>query len=482
MNRIMKLLFQSLAIIFILNLSIYAQRILTLEESISIALKESYNIKTAEYSLISSQKYLEAARMGLRTSVNMELDLPRYSRTLSSQFNPNSGAEEFFELGYTTFESRLRFNQPIIYTNGTFSVVGSIWQRDQFHQLRDIPTDYYTNLSLRLYQPLFTFNNQRAGMMRAEINLLKSERNYTRAEKDIVYEITASFYRLYQAKKNVEIVSEKVNQTEISYNTALNKFKAGLIAEVEALQLEVDLAASKNELLSAKRNFSEARDDFKLLIGLPLEEEIDVTAELEYKPVIVDLSLAIEFALENRTELKNAEADIELSRLNVDEVDSKGNISALLSANYGINRNDNEFRDLFHQFAQDRSVALTLQLPLIDWGRNSREVESAEAVLNQNILSYENQRLQIRKEIMQITNKIESAKARVEVLSKSVEVAQKSYDITLIRFQAGNITSFDLSQMQLRLTDAKINSLNALIDYKLAIADLSRRTMKDFGL
>ena len=75
---------------------------------------------------------------------------------------------------------------------------------------------------------------------------------------------------------------------------------------------------------------------------------------------------------------------------------------------------------------------------------------------------------------------MESAKARVEVLSKSVEVAQKSCDISLARFQAGTITSFDLSQMQLRLTDAKTTSLNALIDYKLALADLARRTLHDF--
>jgi outer membrane protein len=477
MNIIQKVLF----LLFVFTLSVSAQRILTLEESLSIALRESYSIKSAEYSLIGSQRSLEAARLGLRTSVNMEFDLPRYARTLSSQFNPTTGIEQFFEVGYTTFESRLRFNQPIIYTNGTFSIIGSLWQRDQFNQLQDVPIDYYTNLSLRLQQPLFTFNTQRASMTRAEINLMKSERNYTRAEKEIMYEVTASFYRLYQAKKNVEIVGEKVNQTEISYNTAVNKFKAGLIAEVEALQLEVDLASSRNELLSAERNFNEARDDFKLLIGLPLDEAIDVAAELEYRPVTIDPEAAVQYALANRTELKNTEADIELSRLTVDEVDSRGNVSALLTANYGINRNNEQFKYLFYEFAQDRSVAFTLQLPILDWGRNSREVESAEAMLNQNILAFDNQKQMIRKEVIQITNKIESAKARVEVLSKSVELAQKSYDITLSRFQAGTITSFDLSQMQLRLTDAKINSLNALIDYNLALADLSRKTLMELG-
>lgn len=476
----MKFVFQIILFILILSEVFFAQRILTLDDALAIALKESYGIKSAEYYLISSQKTLEATKLGLRTSVNMEFDLPRYSRTLSSQFNPLAGIEEFFTVGYTTFESRLFFSQPIVFTDGVFSLVGSLWRRDQFNEEQDIPIDYYSNLSLRLRQPLFTFNTLSASLSRAEINLQKSERNYTRAEKEIIYNVTAGFYRLYQAKKSVEITKEKVNQTDISYNTAVNKFRAGLIAEVEALQLEIDLASSKNELLNSERNFMEAKDEFKLMIGLPLDENIDVIAELDYYPIDVDVKTAIDYALANRSELLNSESDIELRNLSVDEVDSRGNISALLTANFGINKNDNTFRDIFQGFAEDRSLVFTLSVPVLDWGRNGREVESARADLDIAYLNHHNQRQQIQKEIIAVINKLESAKARVDVLSKSVELAQKSYDISLARFQAGTITSFDLSQMQLRLTDAKTNSLNALIDYKLAAADLARKTLHDF--
>ncbi|PJB01492.1 MAG: hypothetical protein CO127_03590 [Ignavibacteria bacterium CG_4_9_14_3_um_filter_36_18] len=217
------------------------------------------------------------------------------------------------------------------------------------------------------------------------------------------------------------------------------------------------------------------------MIGLDLSEQFDVAALLEYSPVTINLDEAVEHALNKRTELLNTAADINLNSLTVDEVDSRGNISALITANYGINKNDNVFREVFRDFSEDRSVALTLQVPVLDWGRNSREVESAEANLNLTRLNYINQKQQIEKEIIAVVNKIESAKARVEVLSKSVELAKKSYEISLARFEAGTITSFDLSQMQLRLTNAKTNSLNALIDYKLALADLSRKTMHDYG-
>lgn len=476
----MKSTYKTILIILTLINFTFAQRVLTLQDALSIALEKSYAVKSAELVLLSSQKNLEAAKLGLMTSINMQFNVPSYSRTLSNQFNPLTGTQQFFDYGFTTYEGMLNFTQPIIFTNGTFTLSGDLWKRSQFSSGQQIPTDYYSNLSLSLQQPLFTFNTLKASLTRAEINLEKAQRSYTTTSKDIVYNVTVGFYQLYKAKKNVEITEEKVKQTETSYNTAQNKFKAGLIAEVEALQLEIDLASSRNDLLSAKRTLEEAKNDFKILIGLKLSDSIDVVAQLDYKPVDVNLDEAIDYAIANRNELKNSEADIALSKLSVDEINSQGNISAMLSANYGINKDQNRLQDIFHDFDGSRSVVFTVNVPVLDWGKNKRQVESAEANLNLYKLSYENQKQEIRKEIIEVVDNLNSAKARVETLSKSVELAQKSYDISLARFQAGTITSFDLQQMQLRLTDAKTNSLNALIDYKLALADLDRKTLHDF--
>ncbi len=475
----MKIFSKIVLFLFVFSNFLNAQKILTLDDALSIALSKSYSIKSAAYSLESSQKTLEALQRGLLSSVNLEFDLPNYSQTLSNQFDTQTGTEQFYKLGFTTFEGRIFFNQPIIFSNGTFSLVGSLWKRNQFTAQVE-PIDYYSNISLRLNQPLFTFNSQKASLKRAELNLEKSERNYTKASKDIVYNVTSSFYRLFQAKKNVEISEEKVKQSQVSYTTAMNKYKAGLIAEVEAMQLEVDLASSKNDLLSAQQYYNETKNDFKILIGLTLDEVIDISASLEYKPVEIDENNAVDLALKNNTDLYNMDADIELSNMNIDEVDSKGNVSGLLSANFGVNKVDRKFEEIFHDFSEDRSVVFTLSVPVFDWGKNRREVEAAEAQYKQVTLSYENQKEVVKNNIIALVNKIRSAKARVEVLSKSVELAQKSYDITLKRFETGTITSFDLSQMQLRLTDAKTSSLNALIDYKISLADLARKTFHDF--
>jgi len=466
----------------ILNFSstILAQKALTIDDAIKIALDKSYGIKSAELSRIASEKSLEAFRASLYSRLDLEFDLPSYSKSLTSQFNPLIGKEDFYEIGNSTFEGRLSLAQPLIFTNGRINIVGRMFGREQFGTSIAKSKDYFTNISISINQPLFSFNSQKANLERAELNLQGAKRNYQHAEQNLIYEVKVAFYNLYKIKEGVKISEEKVKQNEESYRTANNKYKAGLIAEVEALQLEVDLASSRNELLSQKRSFKEELNNFKILLGLEIEDKINITSDLEYEQINIDQNSAINSALNNRADLLNQMNDIYLGGLNVEEVDSRKQIKIELNARYGISKNDEEFSSLFNELLDDVNVALTMSIPVWDWGKNSKDVDAAKANLMNEKLVYEKLTKTIKNDVITTINRINSAKARVEVLSKSVEIAEKSYNISLERFKSGTISSFDLAQMQLRLTEAKNNNITALIDYNLAIADLERKTYKKY--
>ncbi len=77
---------------------------------------------------------------------------------------------------------------------------------------------------------------------------------------------------------------------------------------------------------------------------------------------------------------------------------------------------------------------------------------------------------------------LESAQQRLVITRRSEELAEKSYRISLLKFESGDLSSQDLALEQNRLTQARTNSLNAIIDYKQALADLRRKTLWDFEL
>jgi len=471
----MKKILQIAIMILIPTLS-FAQEIYTLDKSIDVALQKSFGITNAKYSLVESEKKLEAFKASLYSKLDLEFDLPNYSNNLTSQFNPATGKEEFYSVGSSRIEGRLRLTQPIIYTNGTVSIIGRVFGRDQFGTYSNSSRDYFSNFGISINQPLFTFNNQRANLERSEINLENAKRSFTHAEQNLIYDVKVAFYNLYKLKEDVKISEEKLKQNEESFETAENKRKAGLIAEVEAMQLEVDLASSRNDLLNSKRSFIEEINNFKILLGIDSEKEIDIISNLLYTPITIDDTSAINSALQNRADLLNQENDIYLSGIRVDEVDARRQIKLELNARYGISNNSTEVSSLYNDLLDDVNIALTLSVPVWDWGQNSMEVEASQANAMIEQITYNNLKKRIQNDVIAAINRINAAKARVEVLSRSVDIAEKSYNISTERFKSGTISSFDLAQIQLRLTEAKNNSLGALIDYNLAIADLERKT------
>ena len=456
---------------------------LTLERCIQIALKESKAVQTAMKHYISSKKSSDAAAMVSAPTVDLDLRLPAYDESLTSQFNPLNRSFEFYQLQSTTVQSTLSINQPIWPTGGTLSLSGDVFGRKQLSGssgASDIRQDYFSSFQVSFQQPFFSPNLLKIAHEGASIRADEATASYRGTMADIVYRVTIAFYYAYRSTQQEAISRELVKQNEDSYETAKGKYGSGLIPEVELLQSEVDLATSRNQALNDQRDAASGKNALKVLLGLPLEAEVELKAELAYVPVAIAQKEAIGKALENRTELLNARRDIRLRELEVDQASSQRHIRVGLSASYGISRNDVELAGALRDFGRNRGVGLSVSLPLFDWGRHSLEVEAAEAMQKSAVVDYDLTEQQIRQEIIDLLSQIEGARSRIEVLAKTVEVANKSYDISLERFRAGTITQNDLAQSRQRLTTAKLNDLSALIDYRVGLADLLRKTLWDF--
>lgn len=457
--------------------------VLSLDQSIALALKQGYAVKNASAQYLSSKKSYESSLRQLRTSVNLSLDAPNFSQSLSSQFNPISQQYEFYQIKTTQLAGTLSINQPLVWTGGTFSFRQYLFGRDQLSGLQgtgNTRRDFFSNFQISFRQPLITPNLLQISEDRALISMEQNRSEFARNQMDIVYNLTEAFYSAYQLAQRLEIARETVNQNEDSYETARGKFNAGLIPEVDVLQSEVDLVSSRNDQLSAERELASALNTLRLLVGLPLEKPVKVTASLAYLQIPVDMQKAIDAALKNRAEVKNASSTIDLRKMDIDAAESKNGFRIDMTATYGLNKSDVNYRTLFQDFGTSRSAAVTLSIPLFDWGSNRLEVESAEIQYQNAIATRDYVREQIRQEITDLVNRIKVAESRIQVLEKSVAVAQKGYDISLERFKSGNINRNDLTLAQQRLTNAKVSNLNALIEYQIGLADLQRRTLWDF--
>ena len=183
-------------------------------------------------------------------------------------------------------------------------------------------------------QPLhsfYSYNNIRSSLKRAELDHERSSKQYRREELNLVYQVSSAYYNLLSLQRSTEIAHLDLERQMEAHEISQNKYAAGLIREVDALQMEVDLAEAQNNHDIAILNEVSAKNSFKELLGLDLNDSITLNNELIYDIVIVDPVLAVDMALKNRLEVREQEIQIELQKLNIKQQRANGMIQGALT-------------------------------------------------------------------------------------------------------------------------------------------------------
>ena len=458
---------------------------LDLDKCIEIANEQSYNMLMLKQNLKVAEYNLTAASNRFRTNVDLNFTAPNYIENISD-YTDTTGIHYYSE-EKLNYSGELVVNQPL-------PTDGNIYLRSGMNNVDDFGNDDKSlkfNTRVSLNQPIeafYAYNRIQAELDRAELDYERSYKSLKRAELDLVYNVSQSFYRMLSAKERKEIAWQDLQRQQSVYETAKNKYDAGLIREAEALQMEIDLGASQNSFDIAAVNLESQSYALKQQLGISLQDSINLLGDYNYKEILVDVEKAVESGLSNRTEIREHEIEIELSGLEIKRRKSQKMINGDISAYYdligvGYSPLGTPFGEAFNETyidLQDRpgnfGVALNINIPLIDWGVNKSLVKAAQANQQRQEYAMDLEMVNIEREIRNTVNQLHSSLRRLKLLEKNVDVAERNFAISNSRFTNGDIDAQELALDRRRLNDAYISHLEAYISYKLLIADLARKT------
>jgi outer membrane protein len=477
---------------------VHAQKILSLQDAIGIALEKSYDMKSLNLSMVQAEQGLIAAKNSFKTNVRMSINSPNWSENVSAIQVPNE-LPVYNSTGSLAYSGNLTITQPLP-TNGNISLSSNLTQTKQTTYLGDTKdklrrSDFISSMSIRLAQPLFTINRIQLDLRNAELNYENASRSKVRRELDIIYNVSQSFYDLYREESNFAMAKDDVDQQTKTTEVAKQKFEAGLIAEVQYLQMEVDLMEARDRLVSSQASLKRQNDEFKQLIGLESTDDVGVKSGFEYTHFDIDMDKAIQEGIKNRSEIRENEITIEQLKISVKETAAQNAIHGDLSAFYdltGVSNSglafDTSSYDLFHSSWEDlrrrplnKGITFTLSVPIWDWGVNNARVESARARLKDSEYRLAEMKKTVERSITDVVTQVRDAESRIEISKRRQELAQKTFDISLERFNIGEITADQLAQDRTRINNAKISYLTAYTNYQLAVANLKRNTLWDFA-
>lgn len=462
---------------------------LSLKASIELAKEKSYTMRNLQENLKIAEYNLKSATSSLKTHIDFSLTMPEFNQTVRT-WDDTTGVS-FYSVKRMDYGGTVTVNQPLI-TNGNIYWETSLNSYDDLYNADRSAT---VNTRLRLRQPidaLYGYNSIRSSLKSARLNYERTNKSLRREELNLEYRVSSSYYNLLSQQRSTEIAKLDYERQTEANQIAQNKYASGLIREVDALQMEVDLAEAQNSYEMALINQESAINSFKELLGIALSDSVVLIDELKYNVVTVDADKAVQYALKNRTELRDQDIAIEQQQMSIRQQKAQGMVRGYFDAyvqKTGTSMTDintaytstlqtstNDFLDRPVNYG----VGVTLSVPLLDWGENKARVRAAEARQRQNFLAKEELERSIETETRNSVAQLNNNLKRLQLLEKNVVIAEKSFAITLQRFSDGDIDSQTLALERNRLNSAYRNHLSAYIAYQLSLADVMRKTLYDF--
>jgi outer membrane protein TolC len=159
---------------------------------------------------------------------------------------------------------------------------------------------------------------------------------------------------------------------------------------------------------------------------------------------------------------------------------AENEFKASLDLSFGLTGTDKQFNGIYDSPNTDRLIALTLDIPLFDWGQKKHNLAATRAQIETVKLSAEEEIKSIKAEIREAYRNLLNQKRQIEIAEKSIKNAELTYDINLERYRNGDLSSKDLQFYQLQLSEQRLSLVQALINNKLALLDLKIRTLWNF--
>ncbi|MDD3273903.1 MAG: TolC family protein, partial [Bacteroidales bacterium] len=182
---------------------------------------------------------------------------------------------------------------------------------------------------------------------------------------DLIQQVKNGFYGIVMMKESLEVLEQSYTNAMESADNIRKMYEQGLASEYDKIRSEVAARNISPTLTQARNGLELAKLQLKVLLSLPLSQEIDVVGDFEqFSGVMLNYSAGFHDVEENSS-LKSL--DIQLEKLNKSyELIRSQRLPVLAGfANYQMQMQNEQF-NFDKPWANSFAVGLSLQIPIFN--------------------------------------------------------------------------------------------------------------------
>jgi outer membrane protein TolC len=452
---------------------------LTLQDAIAMAQSQAPSAQVARSTRDGARDRNDAFNARLRPQLFLTGDAANLNHGINPILQPD-GSTLFVGQAQNESSVQVGFSQAIPLTGGTVSVGSAVSRIDQFGSTT---RKYYQTspvvLSLQqdLFKPRAVVWNERTQSLGATV----AERGYLEAREDVAGATADAFFNLYAqqiALANAE-ANAAINDTLYTLNKG--RYEVGKIGENDLLKSELALLRVKGAVDDAKLARDRAEAALRRTIAYPEGQPLSIVAPDAIPEIDANPDTAVAQALRNSSTMQQNDLDDIVAQHGLAQARSNNRFSATIQASVGFNQTSDVFGQSYQSPLGKQSIAVGLNLPMLQWGAGRADLEGALADQARTSANNKIRRDALAEDARYSALAVQQAQRNILLAAKADTVAEKQFDVARNRYIVSKISNTDLYAAQGEKDAAVIAYVQALRNYWTAYYHLRRVALYDFA-
>ena len=420
----------TVSIISILSTNGFSQQLISLEDALSLTLKENISVKIKTNELDQIKNYEKVGVLGT---------LPRIIVNGSASGNKGTSSLEFATDDFPSLEDAESESKSISGNVGInynlFNGLGSIYTYQKLKKQTDLKS---TELSIQIEQVL-----------------LKTAKEYF----DIAY-----------LQENYNIVKELLDISKERYNRIKVQNEFGNASKLDLLSAEIDLNNDSINLMNIEFELQIAKNQLNQTLNRDLaydflvENKVEINRDLNYSD------------LNQETQKNNNNVLLGQYMLDISKKDKKINAVSILprieiSAQYGYNQTESNTSIILDQTSVGLTGFLNFSWDIFDGLAKNKITQNTRIQIESNKLELQSIKQEIQKEFNASFKQYENSINLIDIEKRNQSTSEKFFERAKEQFYQGQLSRNDFRLAQIDLSTSK-NRLNQTL-YNAKIAELN---------
>lgn len=452
---------------------------LSLKNAVDLAILQSSSVRYSQNRNVNYYWRWQNFKTRFRPQLTLRGNLPNYTRTTEENMQ-DDGSIKFNQIANLKTSATLSLNQQIART-GTYIYAATSLTRIEDYNYNTV--DYAsTPFSVGFVQPIFAYNWSKWAKRTEPLLFEEANKNFIEEIEEISLAATRRFFRYLKVQTNFNLAKSNLANSQDNLKIAEAKKKLGQISENDFSRIKLSVFNAQKALNKASMDLKNADFELKSYINLDQNQNIDLEIPLNMVLFDIDEDKALEEAIANRKETPRFERRLIQADRELEQAKRNSGLSATLRGSYGVSNSAELLPQVYENPETQQVVRLTLEVPILDWGRSASAIKLAESERELIVYDVEKDRRDFRRGVIVQVEQFKLLEDQLTTAEEADKVAENGYQIALKKFQNGEISITDLNISLAERESAKRDYIQSLEDYWEAYYNLRILTLYDFEL